>query len=175
MSNYNGYIASLAQKNRDVVFYNSGPEHAAFVMGTMFMKAKESVRVLAKDFSGKVSGSPFYINALNDFLKRGGSIQILLEKYDPLNKPAIFQTLVPHYMRDNNCVSIKQRKQKVFKNNPPIEVNFATADEKMYRLEDDIEAFTASGNFNDPNSTRKLNEIFTEIFSDSESTIIPLI
>ena len=173
---YRAYILSLATQDRDVIFYNSSEHHGAFVMGTMFSKAKDTVKIFAGNFSGHISNKPDYKKGLEIFLRKGGNVEILLqeEKFETLDKrPDIFQLLGIFKMLNHEQVKIKTHPFSV-SNASKSEVHFMVADGKMYRIEDDVDNFTAAANFNDPKTAKTLTNLFDEIFAETESKEIVL-
>lgn len=181
MTEYNEYIRELADELKNVVFYNSGPEHAALVMGTIFSKSNEIVKLYAGSFSGDVSAKEYYTKALEGFLNRGGKLQILLQK-EKLEKkikekgePTVFDLLKYYSIINPGSISIKIHPFQIIKENGGREIHFTVGDNRMYRLEDDVDNFTAVGNFNDPNESKELAAIFDKIFSDPQSKELNLL
>lgn len=178
LKEYVEYIRGLAQNNKDVVFYNSGEHHAALVMSTIFDNSKD-VRIYAGCFSGEISGQDEYRNSLENFLGRGGKLKVLLEKNkleERKEEPKIFDILRFYSIVKPGSVQIKKHsnllvKQDKTKNGEEInEVHFTVADGKMYRVEDNINSFSAFGNFNDKKFSEDLIAIFDKIFGDEKSS-----
>jgi len=177
MNQYREYIKDLAKNDKNVVFYNSGPEHAALVMATIFKNAKDTVRIFAGNFSGEISSQPEYRSTLESFLGKGGKLKVLLEKekLDDGNEPKLFDILRFYSIINHKNIELRKRAQKVYrvdetKENDSHEVHFTVADDKMYRVEDDTKLFTAFGNFNDPEAAKHLISIFDDIFIDKNKS-----
>jgi hypothetical protein len=175
MNQYREYIKDLAKQGKSVVFYNSGPDHAALVMATIFATAKDTIRVFAGNFSGEISSKEEYRNGLENFLSRGGKIKVLLEKEkfeSRTEEPKIFDILRFYSIINPKNVEVKKHSNKLFRageekeKNQLHEIHFTVADGKMYRVEDDTKSFTAFGNFNDAEASKNLSLIFDDIFND---------
>lgn len=174
---YKDYIRSLASQDKNVVFFNSGPEQAAFVLSTMFEHAKNDVKIYAGNFAGNISSQKNYKEGLQKYLRTGGKLRILLQqdKIDPAAKePDIFELLRFFSVIKPDQISIKKHSFRVTKGEGTPEMHFAVADDKMYRLEEDIEKFKAVCNFNDKEVVSKLSKLFDEIYSDPRSVYFPL-
>jgi hypothetical protein len=181
MTEYKQYIRSLADQDRNVVFYNADEHHGAFVMGTMFEKANKNIKLFSGCFSGDISGKQEYKKGLEMFLRGGGKLQILLEKdtYEKYKReengePKIFDLLRMYAFLNKNQVQIKLHSFSVRNKETNREMHFMVADDKMYRIEDDTEKFSATGNFNDIKRSSELKNIFDGIFNDVESTLVEL-
>jgi hypothetical protein len=175
MNEYREYIRNLAEQDSDVVFHNAGNKHAALVMGTMFEFANDNVKIFAGNFSGDVSNLEDYRVGLEKYLCKGKKLQILLqeEKLNGDKEPNLFQLLRLYYIVNPEQIEIRKHPSKVMQSEGN-EIHFATADNKMYRLEDDIVSFTATGSFNDTETAKKLNTIFDKIFYSEKSQILNL-
>jgi hypothetical protein len=174
---YKEYIRSLASQDKNVVFFNSGPEQAAFVLSTMFEHAKNDVKIYAGNFAGNISSQKNYKDGLQKFLRTGGRLRILLQQDkfgSPSKEPEIFELLRFFSVIKPEQISIKMHPFRVTRGEGTPEMHFAVADDKMYRLEEDIEKFRAVCNFNDKEVVQKLSKLFDEIYSDPHSVIFPL-
>lgn len=176
---YKEYIRGLAQQNRNVVFFNSSADHGAFVMSTIFDNAKTAVKIYCGNFSGDISKNDHYRLSLKNYLHRGGKLQILLqeEKLKLNPNPHIFDILKLYSITNDN-ISIRQHPYKIGMpkegKSDVNEVHFTVADDKMYRIEEDIDKFTAIGNFNDVEKSKELSKFFDTIFADPQTTEVVL-
>lgn len=154
---YKEYIESLAAGSESIEFYNSGPEHAAIVLSTIFKTASRYVRVYcANMLSEAVSNSEDYLKAVDEFLERSAGgvdgenppLQIIFSNpiEDTFRRTPIYEILCKHRAKvqvkgvDAGANAIR------YKNGP---VHFTCADGRMYRMETDIVNKKAFGNFND--------------------------
>lgn len=164
LSSYKKYISDLANNNQDELFFNSGKEHAIVVLSTILNKAKNHVKIYAGNLNGGIANSPAYQDAMRQFLAREGKVTVLLEEYNPANKPEIFQVFKLYKKLFPNNVELKTHNQIITEGgkqyNP---IHFCVADGKMYRIERDVVNFAAQGNFNDSNVAGELEEVFDRI------------
>lgn len=178
MNEYQLYIHNLAITGKDAVFYNSGPEHASFVLQKIFENASNTVNIYAGCFSGEISNQANYKEAMEKFLQRKGvKLKILLQNgklAEQKKEPEIFQLLRFYSILNKDSIEIKKHPYHLQKDDGR-EIHFTVADNKMYRLEDDIEKFTAIGNFNDPLESNSLSLLFDDIFNDPKSEAIELV
>lgn len=164
---YKKYIESLAVGSESIEFYNSGPEHAAIVLSTIFKTARQYVRVYcANMLSETVSNSEDYLQAVDEFLDRvpvvanqNPPLQIIFSNpiEDAFKRTPIYRILWKHQAK----VQIKCINREVggikYKGIP---AHFTCADDRMYRLETDIVNKKAFGNFNDPQGTIIIKNAF---------------
>lgn len=176
---YKEYIESLAAGSEPVEFYNSGPEHAAIVLSTIFKTAKQYVKVYcANMLSEAVSNSEDYRNALDEFLSRFTAVenqrprlQIIFSNpiEDAFRGAPIYKILCKH----RNKVEIRRMQEGVggikYKGIP---AHFTCADNRMYRLETDIVNKKAFGNFNDPEGAMVIKTVFDNWWSSLAGSTI---
>ena len=172
-SDYREYILDLANSDRNVVFYNSGPQHGAFVLATIFSKAENNIKIFNGGFSGEISSDRLYQENLLDFLVKGGKLEILcnqneVKKSDFFNLLAFYNELIP------GSITVKQTTTIVTKGDTENAIHFAVADNKMYRVEDDIDNYTAFCNFNDPEQAQILSSLFDGIFNNEDHDSTPV-
>ena len=177
---YKEYIESLATSSESVEFYNSGPEHAAIVLGTIFKTASQYVKVYcANMLSEAVSNSEIYLNAVDEFLKRVTAVnnqnlplQIIFSNPigDAFRRTPIYKILYKHRAK----VQIKSLNTSAgtrgirYKGIP---AHFTCADDRMYRLETDIVNKKAFGNFNDPQGAMVIRNAFDGWMNDTDRTV----
>lgn len=168
IADYKNYILNLAKNNKNVVFFNSSEEHGALVMGTMFRYATQEVNIYCGSLSGHISSKPEYTSGLKCFLQNGGKLRILMQgdKYKQDSPPELFKILKFYSILKPDNIEIKVHPYKVTQNSGNHEVHFMVADKKMYRVEDNIDSFTAACNFNDPEKASQFDVVFNQIFND---------
>ena len=169
---YQAYINRIAANSENVVFLNSSTLHASWVMATIFENAKDYVKIFAGTMTTSVSQDSEYQRQFNNFIKRGGKVQILLENYNEGNPLNLNRILKYYEIVKPNSISVKLHKKQLFytdEDGTDKKIHFCVSDGKMYRLENDTERFLAKGNFNDTIFSKKLAQVFDEIFNDSSS------
>lgn len=161
---YKGEIFRLAEGQINQMFYNSSPAHAAIVHQAIAKYAQSYIYIFSNSLCTEISNNDIYCQLIDNFLSKDKSrvIRILLTKYSStlMQKP-IFQVLSKY----SDQVSLK-----AFNGNICIEgkdVHFTIADDKMFRLETDIENALAYGNFNSPNQVTVLKSMFNKVFTSS--------
>lgn len=175
---YKEYIESLAAGSESVEFYNSGPEHAAIVLSTIFKTARRCVKVYcANMLSEAVSNSEDYRKAVDEFLERftvvdnqNPPLQIIFSNpiKDAFRRTPIYEVLYKH----RNKIQIKSINAGVenirYKGIP---AHFTCADDRMYRLETDIVNKKAFGNFNDTQGAMVVTNAFDWWWNDADRTV----
>jgi hypothetical protein len=177
MKQYKDYISKLAREGKNEIFFNSGPEHAAFVMGTIFENANAYVKIYAANFSGQISNKPDYQNGLEKYLLKGKKVKILLQsdKFNSVKeKPDVFRLLKFYSLINPNQIEIKTHPYRLVENEGDSEIHFTVADNKMYRIEEDVDSFTARGNFNNGEEAATLSNLFDKVWAMDGATPISL-
>jgi len=174
MNDYRNYINELADKNSPESFVNSGPEHAAVVISTIFAHANNYVFLFSGDLNGAVCNDAEYQKQLGEFLLREGNLKVLVQKYNSENEPKIYN-LLRFYKNLNLNVEVKYHPFEVISPTTEKEIHFTVGDDKMYRIENDVEKYLAYGSFNDNDQAIKLKDLFEDIFEDEQSELIHLL
>lgn len=169
---YEQLIENLASNNESMMYFNSGPDHAAVVFSTIFKYATNEVCILAGDMNGKISSNTKYLTELEKFLKRKGKVKILLEEYKKEKNPKLFDLLAQYQFFDSDQIIIKQFDGVVTNTDTKKKIHFCIADDKIYRVEEDTENYVANGSFNDDKTVKILNNIFNEISSKANSIVL---
>jgi hypothetical protein len=151
-------IENLAKLKADTLFKNSGSSHAAIVLGNIFKSSNDSVKMIAKDFNGEVSGNPYYIEALTGFLKSNKSITIIFEGSPNPDSKAL--SLLNQYRLSKPAHISLRVINKPLQVSPP---NFTIGDNSMFRYETNKEVYTALCSFNDKDFVAKLDGIFNSL------------
>ena len=170
MQGYKDYISDLAKNEKPVVFFNSGPDHAALVMENIFRYTDKKIKIFAGNLSGKVSNQDNYKAGIMDLWERGGNFQILLQSHkltELAEDPPLFKLL--RYFKSVRPESVEIKKDAIKVVDGDNEIHFTTGDGKMYRIENNTDSYSATGNFNDPVTVEKLNNLFDSLFIKADS------
>ncbi len=160
-------IDFLAANKKDEEFFNSSEAHAQIVLSSMVKYSNKDVNIYCGNMCTDVSNDPTYLKEIKSFLDdRNGTINVLLCDYNDSFKEKEIYKLLSAYIPLK--VKVKKTKKVLLFNNKP--VHFTISDSSAFRLETDIDAKMARGNFNDPNSAIKLNEYFFTLFNQQAST-----
>lgn len=175
---YKDFVKALSSSGENKTFLNCDEEHALEVLVKIFQTAQKEVRIFAGCLCHHVGNKQEYIIALSEFLERGGSLKILLNKYDEkeAKTSGLFKRLA-YYKEKKYPIVIKESKAHPYFTGDPDkkEIHFTVADEKSYRIETDIENRTAECNFNNPNLAKGITVFFDGLFVREDAKEIDLI
>lgn len=161
--NYLRVLDRLAKERSRATFNHEGADESALVMSTIFKRAKEVVKIFAKDLNGKISSQEEYLNELRGFIDRGGEVKVLLQKDANLLHSEALEML-KSYMTFNKKVTIFDTFESVVAESGR-EIHFLIADKEMLRIESDIENYSGFATFNDPEIASKLDGLFEKMYS----------
>lgn len=156
-------VEKYAEEMNNGIYSNSGPVHAAIVLGNIFKNTKKSIHAFVEDLNGTVTNHP-YCKRYFDIVINNDDIDVnYILRNNPLNDKKIDKTVI------NKLISRAKRnpsKTKIFllKDNDKnlYNDNFTLSDGFAYRYEDDTENYIASFTFNDED--RKNSNIIKKIF-----------
>ncbi|MCR8919230.1 hypothetical protein [Bacteroides sp. ET225] len=158
---YAAEIFRLAEERKDENFYNSSAEHAAIVHRALAKYATEYIDIFSSSMCSDVSNNAEYCRLIKAFLDTDSkrSIRIILTDYsDSFLKTDIAGVLAGYPSQ----VSVKSYNGKVMYKGKP--AHFTVSDGRAFRLETDIDARMAFGNFNSPGQAGALENVFDKIF-----------
>ena len=167
---YNNELAEGDGKNE--LFYNSNERHASIVLRALVKNAKRYIKIVCDSMCTDVSNNREYLDLLERFLQGSAdrSIKILFVRYDSHFRDLPIAALLRKY---NRQVEIRSR-EGVDVNFDGKPVHFTMADDKAFRIETDIKAKMAFGNFNNPEQASVLNRVFDRFFNQPETVAITL-
>ena len=179
MKEYREAVESYADRKENYLFHNQGSEHAKIIFENMFRTAENHIRIAAESlWNDSVVNTPEYLAALSLFLDRPNSkLDILLinepDKKDVAEKEDynLYSFLYLHPAFSEGRIRIKSGEGKAFRDSENNIIHFCTADERMYRLEDNVVLRTATANFNDEKMSKSLEELFDGIFLSTHNAI----
>ena len=159
---YLNAVSTLATERVSLEFPNGGEHHAAIVYGCMFENA-HNMRMYCGDMNGDVSSKPIYLDTLKRFIVRGDRVRVLFE-HKPKREGALklLSALAENYNVDVRLAT--KDGTEFISQELNGEYHFATGDESMYRLETNIESYSAFVSFKDKKLTRRLNSIFDKAY-----------
>lgn len=174
LDRYRIAVSDYARNKKDYLFHNEGNEHALIILTNIFLNANSHIRIAAnKLYNDEVVNTKEYIDAICNFLnKKDTRLEIIITNRPQINdlnsekkEKTFYWAIYNHEAYSEKRVIIKDGNGGSFKekDNP---VNFCTGDEHMYRYEIDINQRKATANFNDKNTTKKLNSSFDKAFSE---------
>lgn len=149
---YRRSLFELARLKQNHFFPNDSEPHAAIVYEVLLRTATENVRIFCSCLKASVFGSPTVVSALEDALKRNVSVCVVSE-LSPDDSP--FLSVLKSANAGLVSVWTFGRNVKDF--------NFAVADNRAFRFEDDSQVPRASGNMNLPDVAGKLSDYFDKV------------
>lgn len=170
INNYRLFVRRLSETHSDRIFLNSDEDHALAVMETLIRQSQSVLRIFAGNLM-HVGNQPEYIEAISDFVERGGKVKIILNKCDDddIKASNLFRRLA-YYMMSNKDIVIKRTKvQPYFKsdiNKTPI--HFSVGDNNAYRVETDIENRVAECSMNNPTRAKTFIQYFDSLFDSDK-------
>jgi len=175
VGDYQSYIENLAKSGDSMFFQNSGPEHAAVVMTTIFKHSKNHIRIFAGNLNGPVVKNEnvalrkAYADELVSFIEeRNGTLQILLDEFDKdFLIGELYSRLFLYTFLYSDRVQIKKSKTSHFKPNVK-KFHFTVGDNKLFRFEKDTAKHAAFGSFNHPDFSKDLINFFDAKFESTD-------
>ena len=170
LEDYKKAVESCASSKTNYMFHNEGAEHAKIILSNIFMNAHDSVRMASNRLINKeIVGSEEYRKALLTFLNRPDTHLYIMLAHVPSKEQvtgvdSLFSMLYYHPAYKEQRIVIKDGLGKSFIDKKGDQVNFCTGDDSMYRIETDITKWTAVANFNDPDRSGALSQIFDHVF-----------
>lgn len=177
--NYIQFIKKLSSENAHQVFFNSNNEKALSVFIELFERSRTEIKIYAGQLcNDEVSNDPKYIIAISNFIERGGRVRIILNNYDAdraLNSP-LFRRLAL-YKSEGKDIVVKSAKGRLVStlDDNKNEIHFCVADNISYRLETNINERTAQCDFNAPELSQALSDIYDSIFEKETSVEVDLV
>lgn len=170
MQPYIDFVEKLAKTGQDELFFNSSPAHASIVMSRIFKYASKEVLIFCGGFNGTVSNDEEYLKYLDSFLQRG-KLKILVEQDLSNNDESkIFKVLRKH----RNNVEIYQTTSKISDTESNQHLHFAVGDDKMLRLETDIENYVAQVNFGNKEDAIYFTGLFNKVWAGTNKKQVAL-
>jgi hypothetical protein len=165
---YQKAIESVIKSNSSTILKSSGSQHASIVTAKILQNSKSSVKIITGNFSGVVSDSNIYLEALKGYLERGQNLEILLTNFPNLNSLAY--NLIIESKKINSNIQIKPLTSDGLKflresSFDDSELHFVIGDDKMFRLESDRNSYSSYCSFNDTKIVKKLQAIFEKCFN----------
>ena len=174
---YKEAVRRYAAEKTNYLFHNEGSEHALIICSAMFENATKDIRIAANMLcNDAVVNKPEYIQSMQDFLdKEDTHLKILIShrpsKDEVTDESGFYSMLYHHPAYKEKRIEIKDGQGKSFHNQKGDSVHFCTADNHMYRLENDINERKAIANFNDEKATGNLINAFDGVFNTLDTTM----
>lgn len=152
---YREGVEILMKQGSSVIISNGIPEHAAILLETFFLNAKEQILILCKNLSNAVYGKASVIEAARVAIRRGVELRIITQENIEATSFVDALKLENAPIRPD-IVECAQFPKPVGN----IEFNFAVMDRKAFRFEHDHNRCVASASMNSPQVADKLADLF---------------
>ena len=158
---YKKEIFDLAKSKTDQIFYNSSEKHAAIVHQAIAANAQKYICIYSSCLCTEISNNDEYCKYIDEFLSADKErfLHVVLTDYSCNLAQMPIARVLRKYPRQ---VVIKKFGGSVVYNKK--EIHFTIADDRMFRLETDIEKHLAYGNFNAPENVATLKGLFDRIY-----------
>lgn len=173
---YKTEVEEDARKGTNYLYHNEGNDHALIICSNIFKNAMHDIRIAANQlYNDEVVNKPEYIDSMKSFLdKEGAILKILITQAPPKDKVkkenTLYGMIYEHPAYKEGRVQIKHGRGKCFTGVDKKPVNFCTADDKMYRFENDINARKAVANFGDSVRATGFREMFDTVYGSEKET-----
>ena len=169
MDGYYEFVKGLADRKENFVFSNSDAEKMLSVFSVMLNNAEKEFRIFAGSLCNETTEDEKYIEAVTDFLERGGKLRILLNNFNDKAafKSKLFRRLYYLYTIGKDIrIRTTAEQPYISDKNGRINVHFSVGDKNSYRIEQDIEKRTAVCNMNGSSQAEELSRLFDKIFDN---------
>jgi hypothetical protein len=177
---YHGAIVKLL--NSTIVFPNNGLELASVVMAEIFNKSKKIVRIYSTDFINDFSLMFGLAQPLQNFLARGGVLQIAVDDETNLISRHQGATAVKRMsgpFDQSEKVEFRKTNESftdAIKNLSPegVPYHFALGDDKMFRIETNARTHEGRCSFNNTDIVLKYSTAFEGTYPRCEKIVLPV-
>lgn len=178
MTDYKRFIHGLAINHVNRTFLNSDEGKMLDVFTEIFNRSQKEIRIFAGSLCNAATNNPEYIEALSDFIERGGRLIILLNSFneDEAKKSNLYKRLAFYQTQKRDSVQIKITTAKPYIKANDIKqyIHIAIGDETSYRLETDTNARTAICNMSDPETAANYRRFFDNIWDTPANTTLDI-
>jgi hypothetical protein len=170
LDEYRAYLKNLSEKDSSDIFFNSGSEHAAILMSTLFNRTKNNIHMFCEGLNPNgLTNNDEYFNAFTGYIERGGKLSLMVETQAYRENSRMFKYLIKKLEEGSENIIIKQIREG---DKPCLteslgnteHCNFAVFDTNTVRLEYRPENYLAFGSFFYPEMANRLKSVFTEFF-----------
>lgn len=171
---YEKKVKSLAITKSEMLYYNSGADHASIVMESIFNTSNNLIRIFAGNFNDEVcqKTGERYVKALKNYLLKGGKIMVLLNELENEEKYNLILDVLKQYSSsDKYKQNINVKLTKFKPQQDGLNVHFTVGDDLMYRLEYDTKNFLAEFSFNRRDKVASLIQTFDSIYQNNSQVL----
>lgn len=166
---YRESIERFASDSSELVFDNSGIDHAAVVLSTIFKYSEDTIRIYAHNMNGEISSQECYKDSIENFINSSKKLMIAVDKPENLSET------IKKYLA-NKCSNVEVKianesfkRELISSSKDKILHHFAVGDKKMIRVELDSQSHKALCSFNLPKTSNTLINIFDKHYKNFET------
>lgn len=151
----------------DLLFTNSGREHAVVLLSTIFDNTKDTLYIYGRELRKELTSCKRYVLSLFDCIKRGVSIKVLLEEEKDESKKSPMRKVLEELSKKECNVSVRSMKNvdEEMKRHMPNATHFTVSDNRAFRMEYDIANYKAFCSMNSSEMSEYLISAFNATFS----------
>lgn len=167
---YEKKVKSLAITKSEMLYFNSGADHASIVMESIFNTSNNLIRIFAGNFNDEVcqKTGDRYVKALKNYLLKGKKIIVLLNELESKEKYNLILDVLKQYSSSDKYKQNISVRLTTFKpQQDGLNVHFTLGDDLMYRLEYDTKNFLAEFSFNRKDKVASLTQIFDSVYQNN--------
>lgn len=171
MDHYRAILELLCKHDIAYQVVNSGPEHAAQLIGAIVRHSNKRVRVFANDMNGDISdakGSTL-VEDFKSAIARDVRIEVML-KGVPDSSSKLIEVLRDGVLSKPGNVIVKMAPEPFVTRmiSDDVANYFTLGDDCRFRREFDPVRHLASGNMNDPTEVTMLGKVFDSYFAEAK-------
>lgn len=165
-SDYFATIDKCAKDGINLNISNGNATHAAYLIKTIFLTAKESVCIFTGELYSGVFDNPDLISAAKGFLSnnKNGIVEIVFDGSS--DEEILGRNFVKEIFKEKDAqrrIDIRSFDKNMLGDENKIFWHFTVMDGKAYRLETDHNLKRAKANFGDSKTAESLRGLFTAI------------
>ena len=164
LNDYARQLHSALEHEKTYVTSNRNMAHAKVVVFLGICHAKENVLLLSHKLDWTLYGMPHFVEEVEEFLKRDGRMNVLVETDIPEGHPMM------ELAKRNDNLSIQKVPENIV---GKYDYNFMVVDDVGYRFEHDRERPAAYVSFHDEEDAGMIKRL-KEIFESLASVATPL-
>lgn len=170
LNEYMDSIELLSEKELNLEFNNKDQYHASIVMSAIFRTSKKSIKIFCGSFSGEISSNPMYLDAFDEAIKNGASVDVVTE-FPPDTESPCMQLLIKKKQQGLpviiNVLKPEYQKRLMSKGSEYLR-HFTLGDNRMFRYETETNTFKAICNFDDKKSVELLSANFAYLKANAD-------
>jgi hypothetical protein len=165
---YAEIVNKCADNEENMEIPNTDVSHAAYLIETLFARAKEEVCVFSGELYDGVFGTQAVQKQAIEFLKKSNSKLKIAYQYDRTKEAILEGAFLKKVLSDKGALKGRVEiwnARKVFQNDG---FHFTVTDRKYFRFETEHDSRHAIANFGDKENAQRLARVFDTISAKSQ-------